>query len=482
MKLAARTYCSLLLSLWGAPAEAAVFDVAPGDVPGLIAAINAANSNGQDDTINIQGSYVLNSVDNATDGPNGLPSITSTIIIDGGTGARIIRSNSVGTPPFRIFHVSTSGLLTLDTVEVAGGFLGPGLVAREETGGGIFSIGHLRVLHSAIVSNVAEDDAGGIDQRAASSTFIMRDSIVSGNGVSAGQGVGGLGVCCQVSINNSTISDNFGTGLLISGLDQHGNIDAAVQSEVVNSAIARNGGTGGVLASGRVVIINSSIVDNKGGTGTQTGAGIFLHSGMLSLVNATIANNTSESVDPFSTGGILADAVNNGRIELVNTILTGNTRTGLPSDCGGAPITSLGNNIIGSTGGCAIAFLSTDQMGMAGLGPFTDNGDPGNGHYPLLATSPAIDHGSDEVCLGNPILATDQLGNARVGACDIGAVEHQPPSAPPVFAGVPGRPNCHGHSVAALARRFGGLGSAASGLGFRTVGELQTAIRAHCSE
>jgi hypothetical protein len=50
------------------------------------------------------------------------------------------------------------------------------------------------------------------------------------------------------------------------------------------------------------------------------------------------------------------------------------------------------------------------------------------------------------------------------------------------FAGTPGRPNCHGKSVSALARQFGGLDAAASALGFPSVQALQDAIREFCEE
>jgi len=48
------------------------------------------------------------------------------------------------------------------------------------------------------------------------------------------------------------------------------------------------------------------------------------------------------------------------------------------------------------------------------------------------------------------------------------------------FAGEPGRPNCHGKSVSALARQQGGLAAAAAALGFPDVQALQNAIDAYC--
>jgi hypothetical protein len=48
------------------------------------------------------------------------------------------------------------------------------------------------------------------------------------------------------------------------------------------------------------------------------------------------------------------------------------------------------------------------------------------------------------------------------------------------FAGTPGRADCHGETVSALARQFGGLHAAASALGFPSVRALQDAINAFC--
>ena len=52
----------------------------------------------------------------------------------------------------------------------------------------------------------------------------------------------------------------------------------------------------------------------------------------------------------------------------------------------------------------------------------------------------------------------------------------------PAFAGTPGKANCHGKSVSALAHQFGGLSAAASALEFASVEALQDAIREFCEE
>jgi hypothetical protein len=52
--------------------------------------------------------------------------------------------------------------------------------------------------------------------------------------------------------------------------------------------------------------------------------------------------------------------------------------------------------------------------------------------------------------------------------------------AQPVFAGTPGKANCYGKSVSALATQYGGLNAAAAALGFDSVDALQEAIQEFC--
>jgi len=56
----------------------------------------------------------------------------------------------------------------------------------------------------------------------------------------------------------------------------------------------------------------------------------------------------------------------------------------------------------------------------------------------------------------------------------------QPAPPAPKFAGTPGKANCYGQSVSALARQYGGLNNAAAALGFSSVSALQNAIMAFC--
>src|SRR5205823_13402126 len=136
--------------------------------------------------------------------------------------------------------------------------------------------------------------------------------------------------------------------------------------------------------------------------------------GVIIITNTTIADNKSFARgggianDQFSTGGVVV---------LLNTVLVRNL--GQAPDCS-VSVTSRGNNLIGDPTGCTITLQPSDLTGDPGLGAFTDNGTPGNGHFPLLPTSQAIDAGDDTVCPKK-----DQLGQPRVGVCDIGSIEFQ---------------------------------------------------------
>ena len=48
--------------------------------------------------------------------------------------------------------------------------------------------------------------------------------------------------------------------------------------------------------------------------------------------------------------------------------------------------------------------------------------------------------------------------------------------------GTPGEPNCHGQTVNALAKQFGGINQAASVLGYASVDALQDSFREFCDQ
>jgi|GEM_PF-1831257 len=199
----------LALAVVSQEVRAATFNIANGDVPGLIAAINAVNVGPGPDTINLApgGTYILTAVaeDDGYSGGAGLPYIRRPLTING-NGATIQRSSAAGTPDFRIVYVWLSDL-TLNGVTIKGGR--GGNVNRG--GGGIGMVGSkLNVADSTITDNVGFGlGGGGIGSIA--STFRIENSTISHNTSFSGYGGGGIinvAAGATSTITSSTIFEN----------------------------------------------------------------------------------------------------------------------------------------------------------------------------------------------------------------------------------------------------------------------------------
>ncbi len=251
-------------------------------------------------------------------------------------------------------------------------------------------------------------------------------------------------VIFQSSIEDSSVPGHSG---LISNSGDAKIVESSIKGNAHIAPIIRNkvdSAFGSLhLPPGTLVIQNSSITENQsdsatiynpGGTLTLTnttvgnnlqrvgggGAVATDSGGVTSLLNSTISRNTAE----FNvTSGLVNTA---GTVNVKNSIIALNKKgiAGTPADCAGE-ITSLGNNLIGDTTTlfppCVISLQPTDLTGDPRLGALADNGDPGNGHFPLLSDSPAIGSGDLSACP-----KADQLGFFRVATCDMGAVEFHP--------------------------------------------------------
>ncbi len=104
------------------PLPAAEFSCPAGDVACLIDAITQANTNGEANTITLEtGTYTLTAVDNTTDGPNGLPVITSTLTITGQGAETTLIERDASAPLFRLLAVAATGTLRLHRLTLRGG-------------------------------------------------------------------------------------------------------------------------------------------------------------------------------------------------------------------------------------------------------------------------------------------------------------------------------------------------------------------------
>ena len=170
------------------------FNIADGDVAGLMSAINAANTNGCTTTINLaaNGHYVLTAVVEHPSEYNaplavGLPVIRGQLTING-NGATIQRSTASGTPAFTLLAVSgrtascgngscfTNPTLTLNQTILTGA-----------TGGALHLNSGNALVHD---STITQNDGGGINNACGRLTLL--NSTVSYNTSSNAYGGGGV--------------------------------------------------------------------------------------------------------------------------------------------------------------------------------------------------------------------------------------------------------------------------------------------------
>jgi hypothetical protein len=363
--------------------------------------------------------YSLSEVDNVTDGPNGLPSIVTAIIIEG-AGAAIERL--AGAPNFRIFHVGAAGDLRLRSVTVRNGRAPDGVTGNPGgpgiDGGGIFNAGTLDLETSTVTANMSGN--GGVGEHAA-------------NGGAGGNG-GGIYNTGNLSIVRSTVDHNragdggsqFGDGGNGGGI---GNVGGDVR--LINSTVSGN------------VAGHSSCTGHVGGK-SGDGGGLYQVGGSTTVANATIVANQVQggcgpaSLLPGRGGGIFTGAVS--PLLIGNSIVAENVIVfpggPVPYDCyTDTDLQSRGYNLFGSgIASCAIGGDTTgNQLAQdPRVGPLQNNGGPTETHA-LLPGSPAIDAGTpqpDGGCtdLAGTALTTDQRGEPRPQGprCDIGAFEATP--------------------------------------------------------
>jgi hypothetical protein len=405
---------ALSAALWmmaAVPLRAAEFLCRSGDVTCLIAAINEANTSPGENVINLEpGNYTLQTIDNGTFADaNGLPVIGGSIRIQAtGEDLPTVIERDLNAPHFRILEVARGANLILSgvTIQRGGGFpvsfiFSPAILNSGETSlensiisdsrgefGTIINFGTFRVIRSIIADNVSNHEAGGIVNHPGGN-LLVENSTISHN---QSQGAGGILNVGSTVVTNSAIISNSTDGVQPGG-------------GIWNR-------TGGI-----VEIVNTTIAKNVAGfQGFGGGGGLFNSSGgRVSIINSTIRENVSDQ--RFAEGGGISN--DGGILELQNTIVAGNTGV-VGQDCFGM-ITSLGNNLIGNPPDCDINLQPSDLTGDPGLDTLVGTGEndpPGSAYYPVLAGSVVIDKGSPAVCA-----KTDQLGNPRVGVCDIGSVE-----------------------------------------------------------
>lgn len=291
-------------------------------------------------------------------------------------------------------------------------------------------------------------------------TFNFADLAISGGGgIGPGAGINAANGNDHLALKNLLLENNSAT--LLPGGAVHSNGPSVVDTSTVrNNSSAGNGGGLAFAAANvltRVDVFGSTIVGNQSTTSSSGGGGGIFSSGNLVVYNSTFSGNSAR----FSGGGILSTTFN-GRVNLQQVTLAGNTAdsdnnlsgsggglraegSGASSlnsafagnrssssgdDCSRAPALTFaaaaGNHLetTGTVTDCGFA-SGSNSSGPARLGALAPGIGPTATHVPL-AGSPLIDLGDAANCLsvdqrGQPRPADGDLNGSS--GCDIGAVE-----------------------------------------------------------
>jgi hypothetical protein len=340
-------------------------------------------------------------------------------------------------------------------------------------GGAVLNSSNLTIISSTICSNSAVGSPGqdgnsgggaggalGGGVFSASGSLAMTNCTLAGNRATGGTGGNAMAETGN-PYNNFTIGGNGGGNNAGTGAQL--NIAASVAGGLGGGGVAgclygspANGGFGGGGGGGALSYQDYNFVGTfgggsasaggaggagwysgmtwgggGGGGGAGLGAGAFVESGSATFVNCTLTANTcSQSQGGTSAGpyaqnaGYLGNAIaggifnHNGAVNLMNTIVAGNSAEVTRPDLYGA-FASTGFNLIGSSQGATGLSINDFQDVPANIGTLQDNGGSTLTCVPLQG-SLAIGYGTSA---GAP--STDQRGvpRPRIGAVDMGAVQ-----------------------------------------------------------
>ena len=253
-------------------------------------------------------------------------------------------------------------------------------------------------------------------------TFTLNNSIIRNNGLFPA--IFSFG---NATINNSSIKDNESAGIQTSGT-------MSINSSTIANNLSANNSCGAGIRSGfgRTTVTNS-VIKNNSIPSPGIGGGICHETGIIDLINVTIAGNSASSgggvlsrnggtininnstiaSNSASSGGGISIFSSNGNttgtVNLTNSIIANNTASN-SADIRGT-VNSQGYNLIENISGAEIVGDTTGNI--TGVDPQLDpNGLQNNGGLTetiaLLANSRAIDAADP-----NNILPTDQRGFFR---------------------------------------------------------------------
>ncbi len=223
------------------------------------------------------------------------------------------------------------------------------VITAVGSGGAIYSnsSGNVVINDSLITENSAYNAGGMLIDNGQDKQFTMRNTIVSNNTATPGD-VGGITIIRGTStIENSRITGNVATrswgGMFINGTSRLNISDTEISG---NDGMQNNGGGLNIDTTGAdFVNLRRLNVSNNTGTGIS----VRHISGVFTLIESTVSNNTLRDYPGFSGeggGGIAVSGESTAPIKIINTTISGNT---VPDAGGGIYNFTFGLELINST-------------------------------------------------------------------------------------------------------------------------------------
>lgn len=313
-------------------------------------AITNANLSGTQGTVTINfASGVNGSIDLLTS----LPDLNARMVINGPAADRLMvrRSQTSGTPDFRILQVNRDRTVNLSGLTIANG--------RSQFGAGLINNGTMTIRDSVITGNTSLGSGGGIGNLFYG-TLTLIDSTVWGNSASESFFSGGGGISNEgvMKVVSSTISGNTTSGG--GGILNRNKLTVTHSTITANTATARGGGGiyqeapfGDVITS---TTITSSIVAGNNSPNSPDLSGEFgvndFTSGDYNLIGNTAGANIIGAIDHNLTGvdARLAPLATNGGTTPTHALLAdspaidvGGSDTDFTTDQRGLPRPADGN-------------------------------------------------------------------------------------------------------------------------------------------
>jgi hypothetical protein len=427
-------WCSLIEAIENANADAEVHADCPAGVGADVIELGLGLT------------YTLDAVHNTTDGPNGLPVITSDITINGHDSTV---KRQLASPAFRILYIDSSAVFSANDLIVRNGDVGSsfdgGAIHNRGTtvlnrcevrdsnayrGGGLanWAVGGdatMTLQSTGIEGNTARY-GGGIYSRTSSGRNATLEVLgcwirhndagpytdAHGGGIHQSSSDGPTNATSIVTVVGSEISHNTAGGHGAGGISCMGDLDSGLLSELLirGSIVSHNQSRAGagVYANESRATIEDSVIEYNQTVGLSPGAILVLRGADLKLVRSTVSDNTVEGNDPGLAGYGGGLGIVDATAWISNSTISGNTALGP----GPAPE--------GMAGGIGVG--SSSQFG--GLGAtvviehstITDNTahTVGGGIGGIRISG----SGNVEVVLNNTIVADNhEQGGAILGNC-----------------------------------------------------------------